>query len=397
MDKILPMKRIHVFYNMFIPALMILACCACAGRLSDTRKLRNHISIDGVDVSARTVGEARTLLEGEAQRRLSETSLTLLLPDQSVTLTAEELGLFVDIEASLKAAAKLGREGGERIIASGLSADKNALWQAVCRFARNYSAEPLDASVSIDQSAAVPMLYSAERQGLSIDARALYKAVLGAVDGGSLPAVSVPYTAIAPAVTLEDIQARQQLVTQFSTNFEGAPYNDAKRVQNITKAAGLINGMVLMPGEEFDCNAVLGDRTAENGWFQAPGIRNGRYESEYGGGVCQVSSTLFNAVMMADLSITERAPHSWPMGYVDIGRDATISTGGKNFRFVNSTDAPLYIFMYVDMELQTLTASLYGKPLENGMYIVISSEKTGTLESAGEEIMLDETLPYNTK
>lgn len=69
-------------------------------------------------------------------------------------------------------------------------------------------------------------------------------------------------------------------------------------------------------------NAILGPRNAENGWKEATGIRDAVYVQEYGGGVCQVSSTLYNAVLMADLTVTDRTHHSWPLGYVDIGRDA---------------------------------------------------------------------------
>ncbi|MDD6888326.1 MAG: VanW family protein, partial [bacterium] len=176
------------------------------------------------------------------------------------------------------------------------------------------------------------------------------------------------------------------------------PQNAADRVFNIRKAAAAIDGVILAPDAAFDCNAVLGDRNEENGWRMAAGIRGGQYVQEYGGGVCQVSSTLFNAVMMADLPITERHPHSWPMSYVDIGRDATISTGGKNFCFVNSTGAPLTLSASVDGEGQTVTVALYGTPvLPDGQYITVSSERTGTLPALPDELLLDESLPYGTR
>lgn len=369
----------------------------CSGKLSDTAKLHNHISIDGVDVSAKKVGEARALLQGAANRRLAETQAAFLLPDRSVTFTAAELGISLDIESALEEAAALDRNGGDRIITMRYTVDKAAMQATLGNFASAYSTAATDASVAIDASIAIPVVYTAEQQGITINTGELTQLVTAAVESGQFSTITVPFTTVEPAVTLTSIQEKQQLVAQFATSFEGSTLSNANRVFNIEKGAEMINGMVLQPGEEFDCNEVLGDRTAENGWREAPGIRNGRYEDEYGGGVCQISSTLFNAVMMADLEILERSPHSWPMGYVDIGCDATISTGGKNFRFANSSAAPLYIFMHVDEELRTLTVSLYGAPLPDGMYIVISSEKTGTLESAGEEVMLDETLPYNTK
>ena len=392
------MKSKYRFYRTYILcALAFVFMIGCSGKLSDTAKLHNHISIDGVDVSAKKVGEARALLQSAADRRLAETKIDLLLPVQTVTLTAAELGISLDIESALKEAAALERNGGDRILTMRYTVDKGVMQDMLSRFAALYSTAATDASVTIDASIAIPVVYTAEQQGIQIREDELGRLITTVVENGSFSPVTVPYSTVEPAVTLTSIQARQQLVAQFATSFEGSTLSNANRVFNIEKGAEMINGIVLQPGEEFDCNEMLGDRTAENGWREAPGIRNGRYENEYSGGVCQISSTLFNAVMMADLEVLERSPHSWPMGYVDIGCDATISTGGKNFRFVNSSAAPLYIFMHVDEELQTLTASLYGAPLEDGMYIVVNSEKTGTLESAGEELMLDETLPYNTK
>ena len=392
------MKSKHRFYGTYILcALAFMLVFGCSGKLSDTAKLHNHISIDGVDVSAKKVGEARTLLQDAVGRRLAETRIDFLLPDHSVTLTAAELGISLDIESALQEAAALERNGGDRIITMRYTVDKAVMQDAVNRFASHYSTAATDASVTIDASVSIPVVYTPEQQGIRINEDELTKMLIDATESGRFSPITVPFETIEPAVTLTAIQAKQQLVAQFATSFEGSTLSNANRVFNIEKGADMINGMVLQPGEEFDCNEVLGDRTEENGWREAPGIRNGRYENEYGGGVCQISSTLFNAVMMADLEVLERSPHSWPMGYVDIGCDATISTGGKNFRFVNSSAAPLYIFMHVDEELHTLTVSLYGAPLADGMYIVINSEKTGTLESAGEEVMLDETLPYNTK
>ena len=116
------------------------------------------------------------------------------------------------------------------------------------------------------------------------------------------------------------------------------------------------------------------------------------YVQEYGGGVCQVSSTLYNTVLMADLSVTERVHHSWPLGYIDIGRDATISTGGPNFRFVNSGGAPVTVCAAVDREKKTVTVSIYGRPLPDGISIRVTSKKLETLPEPGVEYVTDDLL-----
>ena len=154
----------------------------------------------------------------------------------------------------------------------------------------------------------------------------------------------------------------------------------------------LIDGTTIAPGEEFDMNAILGPRNAENGWKEATGIRDAVYVQEYGGGVCQVSSTLYNAVLMADLRVTDRTHHSWPLGYVDIGRDATISTGGPNFKFQNTQEVPITIGAQTDKEKKKITISVYGRPLADGVTIQISSKKVETLPEPETEVIVDESL-----
>ena len=144
-------------------------------------------------------------------------------------------------------------------------------------------------------------------------------------------------------------------------------------------------------------NKTILDRTKENGYYLAPAIRNGTYEKEYGGGVCQVSSTLFNAVMMADLPVTERHHHSWPMTYVPIGRDATIATGYKDFKFVNDTEGELVIFARLDAKAKTITVKLYGIHSTAFDHIVITSKRTGSLPAKGTKVLLDESLSSGSR
>ncbi len=365
--------------------------------LSEDVRLKKDIVIDGLNVSTMTVAEARAALEEVAAARLSEKTLTLALPNVRTAFTPATLGGRYDIQSALEQAVALGARGGDRRITMQFTIDETELSSVLDSYIQQSQRSARDASYAVDMSLATPVVYSPEQTGISIDGEALKESVRQALSAQQSTEIAVPCQTIVPAITLDSIQQQNALVSQYSTSFSGSSHSKPNRVFNMDKAANSINGTVLMPGETFDCNAVIGDRVAENGWKMAPAIRNGRYEDEYGGGVCQISSTLFNAVLMADLNITERHPHSWPMGYVDIGRDATISTGGKNFCFVNSSGAPLTIYMHVDPDAKTVTASIYGKPLPNGQTIDVVSEKTDVTETAGEILMLDESLPSNTR
>ena len=142
---------------------------------------------------------------------------------------------------------------------------------------------------------------------------------------------------------------------------------------NIKKMCGLLSGSTIKPGETYSVNDTAGPRTVENGWQKAKGIENGVYTDQAGGGICQVSTTLYNALLKADVEIVSRRPHSIPASYVKHALDAMITTGGSDLKFKNTTDWPMFLLLYVDEEKKTVTAEVYGTPLADGMTIKLES------------------------
>lgn len=132
----------------------------------------------------------------------------------------------------------------------------------------------------------------------------------------------------------------------------------ASRANNIAVSAARINGVVLKPGETFSFSKTILPRTAENGYVEAPIYISGKHGVGIGGGICQVSSTLYSALLDAGIPATERYPHSLPVAYVPAGRDATISGTAKDLKFVNTLNTPLQISAAVDMENGTVTVTL---------------------------------------
>jgi len=132
----------------------------------------------------------------------------------------------------------------------------------------------------------------------------------------------------------------------------------ADRLHNITLASGAIHGYVVEPGEEFSFNRAVGPRTKERDFRMATVIIAGVFTQGIGGGICQVSSTLYSAIMDTDLLITERRPHRLPITYLPSGRDATVAWGAIDFRFVNNTDRPVRIDF--ELENRRLTARVEG-------------------------------------
>lgn len=142
--------------------------------------------------------------------------------------------------------------------------------------------------------------------------------------------------------TIDDIgtEAFPYLISSYSTKYDASNVN---RSGNLKIAANKINGTVLMPGEEFSYNEVVGKRTIEEGYRNAKIYENGQVVDGLAGGICQISSTLYNAVLLANLEITERRNHSYTTSYVPAGRDATVVYGTQDFKFKNSRTYPIKI------------------------------------------------------
>ncbi len=186
----------------------------------------------------------------------------------------------------------------------------------------------------------------------------------------------VPLKTLYPKVSTNQIgsEAFPDLLSQFSTSFSSSNYN---RSTNIILSAEKINGTVLMPGETFSYNQVVGQRTKEAGFKEATAYLNGKVIQEYGGGICQVSSTLYNAVLYANLDITERYNHGFKPSYVKPGLDATVSWGGPDFKFTNNRNYPIRIVC--DSSGKTLRIYIYGLKTDNDYTVELDAQYISTV------------------
>nr|WP_230632892.1 VanW family protein [Paenibacillus athensensis] len=195
--------------------------------------------------------------------------------------------------------------------------------------------KPINATID-DSGRIVP-----ERTGWRLDRQAFVTRFYEryyAQDGAPLEAPRLAVHANVDSELLAFIRVRQigYYVTYFNSN-------NSNRFHNIKLAAKAINNYVVMPGETFSFNRVVGVRTVGKGYKRAPVIVRGEFSEGIGGGICQISSTLFNAADRAGLEIVERYSHSRRVPYVPEGRDATVNWGGPDFRFANRYNQPILI------------------------------------------------------
>lgn len=158
---------------------------------------------------------------------------------------------------------------------------------------------------------------------------------------GTLEKIEIPTEAIYPKVDSELLaEISVEKLGEYTTYFKES---NEERSHNIALSVDAINNHVVFPGEEFSFNKVVGERTVEKGYKKAPVIVKGELSEDIGGGICQVSSTLFNAVSLKGIQMTERYSHSREVPYVPPGRDATVSWWGPDFAFINQYDSPILI------------------------------------------------------
>lgn len=190
---------------------------------------------------------------------------------------------------------------------------------------------------------------------------------------------SIPLKILYPKVTTNMIgtEAFPDLLSEFSTKYYPSNKN---RTTNLILAANKINGTVVMPGEIFSYNKIVGERTIEAGYKEAPIYVDGRVEDGLGGGICQITSTLYNAVLFANLDIVERSNHQFIPSYVNASRDATVVYGAIDFKFKNNRDYPIKITCSVSNGIANF--KIFGLKSANDYEVQITSRVTGTTSNA---------------
>ena len=212
---------------------------------------------------------------------------------------------------------------------------------------------------------------TASSSGKTFDFDLAYENLRYAINGER---VEIPVIILEPEMTREQIESMifRDVLSERTTRERS---NDSNRIRNIEIAAGYINGTVLNPGEVFSFNEVVGARTTERGFKLANVIQDGILQPGVGGGICQVSSTLYDALLYTHLEVVERRTHRFTIAYLPPGHDATVAYNQLDFKFKNNTDFPIRI--ETAMESRNLTVRLIGTKLDD-TYIEIEVVDLGT-------------------
>lgn len=328
--------------------------------------------VDGMDISGMTLPQAEELLLEQSNRKSEALAISIAHGDKRWRIDSSQVPVGSDHAGALRRAYAIGRSGGlkERYaeilraeqngfhIHSEWGYDRQKVRELTDLVASRITQPARDARLSAFDPNARTFLFEPEATGLEADAEALYTDVTAALDAQQYDAqVEVRVATVEPKVRQADIEPLFGRISSFSTTTT----KDQNRNTNISLSAQAIHGRMVLPGESLSFNECTGQRTQEKGYREAGAISGGQLIDETGGGVCQTSSTLFNAVVRADLEIVTRSQHSWPSTYVPRGEDAAVDWPRLDFKFTNNQDTPIFIVAwYAEQEV---AVEVYGKKL----------------------------------
>lgn len=356
------------------------------------------IIICGVDMEGRTKEQALAILSRGTQTP-EPFSVTLTMDDESYTFTEADFTIDSDYEGAVNAAYHFLYDGTAkeyyekkyllskkpREFGAGQSINKQSLEQKLNELADKLDIDPVEPTILSYNGK--KFTFSDGKDGRKIDRKKLIEAVETGLENSHDVTATIEYEVVKPEKDKDDYAGVMKKLATFSTTST----NNENGNKNMKLALQYCNGTVLQPGETFSFNDTLGDSTnGSRGFVPAGAIVNGKLEDSYGGGICQASTTIYGAVIRANLTIVERHNHMWPSSYVPIGQDAAVDYGSQDFQFRNDTDYPVYL--QCSMSGTRLTVTVYGDQSSEYDEIEVTSEQTGTLDVPSSIYELDSSL-----
>ena len=348
-------------------------------------RFRSGVYINGMDVSDKRIEDVRDALTANDAYLINNIAIVLSGDGFSKTVTGHDMGATSDLEAVMRTALE-GKSN--QVYYSKVAIDEGSLAAKIDEINSQLVTPPTDAAftVRVRSSGKPEFTYIEGQAGVGLDVDATVALVREAFDRGQYQTTLTPtLTRVEPSITVEDVMAHTTLIGSYSTayDYKGTAEDTEQqrevlipnRAFNVEKAAEMISNQVVKPGRTFSFNDTVGDRNEKNGWKEANGIFGGdKYTLQYGGGVCQVSTTLYNALLECYpyIELVERQAHSIPSTYVEKGLDATVDTGHIDFRFKNTSEYPLYIFAYTTENRKSpkrkrdIVVQIYGEALPDG-------------------------------
>ena len=342
-------------------------------------EMQKEVQVDGISITGMSKSEAKAAI-------LKEFPWSMTVEYDSDQYKVTDL-MAEKVDALLDEIYKDGSDPQESYTLDISGLDEKVKAEAAACGAK-WDKKAKNGSIDKFDAASGKFVFAGEENGFAIDQDKLAADISQALKDKKFDAkITATGSDVAPEISAASAKEKYKTISSFTTNTTA----NQNRNTNVRLAAEAINGTVIKPGQEFSFNGTVGQRTEAKGYKGAAAYNNGEVVQEIGGGVCQVSTTLYNAVFKAGLKISSRRSHTFEPSYVTPGRDATVSWDQPDFKFINNSSTAIGLrASYAD---QKVTVSVYGIPiLEDGITWDLDSKKVEDLGTPNPTYEEDQTL-----
>jgi len=346
--------------------------------------IHRGVKIEDIEVSKLTKDQAYKKVKAETDKLIDNYKVNFAINEEEIKVPLKDFGYTLDLNKAVDEAYNYGRSNNivknyfqilkslfakENIIAKA-NINDNATDSVVNNLGNKIFIEAKDAYPIIGKDGSVKI--SKESIGRYLDINETKK--LLNIDILDDEKINLPIHKTEPNIHSNYYKGIDKVLGDFSTDYSSSTNN---RKENVKLSASKFNNLKLEPNQEISFNDQIGDITEEEGFKTATVIVSGEYEKGVGGGVCQVSTTLYNSLILSDLEITERHNHSRPINYVDLGTDAAVAKGYKDLKFKNNTNHPILILAQADGN--TLNFKVLGNSEDRDYQVKIIPERKGVI------------------
>lgn len=366
--------------------------------------IEKGIYIGDIDVSGMTTLEAEDAVQQYVDS-LKEKEITLnALNDNTVTVTAAELGISWKNKEVIDEAGELGKAGNvvqrykalkdlahqNEVFPLEIAFDDASIRNVINERCLQYNVDAVDGTLTRENG---EFSFVAGQTGVEINVEESVRSIRDYLTqewSGDEAVIDLVADTTQPRGTEEELSKVKDVLGTFTTSYSTS---GANRSGNVKNGCSKINGTLLYPGDLFSTYETVSPFTEENGYYLAGSYSNGLVVDSLGGGICQVSTTLYNAVLRAELEVTERSNHSMIVTYVDPSADAAISGTAKDFKFVNNTEYPVYIEGSTTSD-KKITFTIYGcETRPSDRKVTYESKVISKTVPEGEKVVADSSQP----
>lgn len=399
------MKRIIQKMMLLSCVAAVLLLCPMEAKAKSADTIKEGVYAGDISLSGMTAEEASAAVE-EYVDSLKNVEIVLIAGgDEEVVVSAGDLGISWGNRNIIEEAVQLGTQGNivqrykalkdleheNKIFAVELDFDVTAIDSILAERCTQFDREALDATLILEEGV---FRVVGGQTGYLLDVETSIDTIYEYLTGDwnrEACSINLDVTVTEPRGSEEELMQVKDILGTYTTSFSSSGQS---RSANVTNGCSLINGTVLYPGDEFSTYEAVSPFTEKNGYYMAGSYLNGKVVDSLGGGICQVSTTLYNAVLLSELDVTERYNHSMIVTYVEPSADAAIAeSSGKDFKFVNNTGHPIYIEGYVSSD-KKITFTIYGvETRPEGHSVEYVSEVLETISPTTEVLYPDVTQP----